>query len=166
MAQPLNHPSKGGLRAACLRGPLWRHLGMGSPTGRSAFAPVSKLVPAWIAGRRTLKDGRMLVKCLKNRLDDHIPFFTSDDLPHYANALLDAYGQKIEPPLEGRAARFRDWWLPPRWPLEGPLTGNPPSNGGPTRSTSQQLRDPARKWPSESGPGPSKGHLSRPRGPF
>jgi len=105
--------------------------------GAIAFAPVRntqpleraarpsrgcKIVPVWVAGKRTLKDGKKLVKCLKNRLDEHIPFFTSDDLPHYANALLDVYGLKIEPPLEGRAARLRGWWLPPR-------TGNPPSKG-------------------------------------
>ena len=79
-----------------------------------AFAPVSKVVPAWVAGRRTLKDGKMLVKCLKNKLDDHIPFFTSDDLPHYANALLDVYGQKIEPSRTGKPGRPRkSYKIPP-----------------------------------------------------
>ena len=104
--------------------------------GAIAFAPVSKLVPAWplegplwVAGKRTLKDGKKLIKCLKNRLDTNIPFFTSDDLPHYANALLDVYGQKIEP------AR----------------TGNPPSKGDlPGRPRA------AYKVPPESGP--SRGH--------
>jgi len=78
--------------------------------GAIAFAPVCKLVPAWVAGKRTLKESRTLVKRLKNRLDGHIPFFTSDDLPHYADALLFVYGHTI---------------VPPRWPLEGPLTGKP-----------------------------------------
>ncbi len=72
-----------------------------------AFAPVSKLVPAWVAGKRTLSEGRKLVKCLKNRLDGHIPFFTSDDLPHYADALLAVYGQTIEPPRTGKQGRPR-----------------------------------------------------------
>ena len=102
-----------------------------------AFAPMSKLVPAWVAGKRTLADGKKLIKCLKNRLDAHIPFFTSDDLPHYANALLDVYGQTIEPPLEG--------WLPVRWPRSGPLTGRP---GRPRN---------AYKVPPESGPAPRTG---------
>jgi hypothetical protein len=31
-------------------------------------------------------------------LDSHIPFFTSDDLPHYADALLAAYGVWVTPP--------------------------------------------------------------------
>ena len=39
-----------------------------------AFAPVSKIVPAWVAGKRSLAMGRQLVKCLKNRLDEHIRF--------------------------------------------------------------------------------------------
>jgi IS1 family transposase len=73
-----------------------------------AFAPVSKLVPAWVAGKRTLTDGKKLIKCLKNRLDEHIPFFTSDDLPHYANALLDVYGQTVEPLHTGKPGRPRN----------------------------------------------------------
>ena len=72
-----------------------------------AFAPVSKLVPAWVAGKRTLTDGKKLVRCLKNRLDDHLPLFTSDDLPHYAHALLAIYGQPIEPPQTGKPGRPR-----------------------------------------------------------
>jgi transposase-like protein len=47
-----------------------------------AFAPMSKLVPAWLASKRTLNDGKKFIQGLKNRLDAHIPFFTSDDLPH------------------------------------------------------------------------------------
>lgn len=72
-----------------------------------AFAPLSKLVPAWVAGKRTLQESRQLVECLKNRLDDHIPFFTSDDLPHYAEALLEVYGQTIVPARTGKPGRPR-----------------------------------------------------------
>ena len=79
-----------------------------------AFAPVSKLVPAWVAGKRTLKESKQLVKCLKNRLDGHIPFFTSDDLPHYADALLEVYGQTLEPPRTGKRGRPRQAYkIPP-----------------------------------------------------
>ena len=58
----------------------------------TAFDPVCKLIPAWVVGKRTLRDARTLIKRLKSRLDPHIPFFTSDDLPHYADALLAEYG--------------------------------------------------------------------------
>ena len=64
----------------------------------TAFDPVSKLVPAWRIGKRTLVEAHRFVKTLKSRLDGHIPFFTSDDLPHYADALLVAYGLKVTPP--------------------------------------------------------------------
>jgi IS1 family transposase/transposase-like protein len=79
-----------------------------------AFAPLSKIVPAWVAGKRTLRMGRQLVKTLKNRLDAHIPFFTSDDLPHYADALLEVYGQTVQPPRTGQRGRPREpYKVPP-----------------------------------------------------
>jgi IS1 family transposase len=69
-----------------------------------AFSPVCKLVPAWVVGKRTLRNARRLVFRLKSATDGHIPFFTSDELPHYADALLDAYGV---------------WYTPPRRPGRG-----------------------------------------------
>jgi transposase-like protein len=48
----------------------------------SAFSPVDKLVPAWVVGKRTLRHARKLVFRLKSATDGHIPFFTSDELPH------------------------------------------------------------------------------------
>jgi IS1 family transposase len=54
---------------------------------------VFKLVPAWVVGKRTLHDARRLVFRLKSTTGGHIPFFTSDELPHYADALLDVYGE-------------------------------------------------------------------------
>lgn len=79
-----------------------------------AFAPMSKLVPAWLAGKRTLADGRRFIKCLKNRLDGHIPFFTSDDLPHYERVLLEVYGHTVQPPRTGKPGRPRDaYQVPP-----------------------------------------------------
>ena len=63
----------------------------------TAFDPVSKLVPAWRIGKRTLVEAHGFVKTLKSRLDAHLPFFASDDLPHYADALLVAYGVKVTP---------------------------------------------------------------------
>jgi hypothetical protein len=35
-----------------------------------------------------------------------IPFFTSDELPHYADALLEVYGQSVQPPRQGTRGRF------------------------------------------------------------
>ena len=63
-----------------------------------AFDPVYKLVPIWVVGKRTLTSAKKLISRLKNRLDGHIPFFTSDELPHYADALLAVYGIWVTPP--------------------------------------------------------------------
>lgn len=70
-----------------------------------AFSPVFKLVPAWVIGKRTLRDARRLIFRLKSATDSHIPFFTSDDLPHYADALLDAYGVTVTPRRRGKRGR-------------------------------------------------------------
>jgi IS1 family transposase/transposase-like protein len=71
-----------------------------------AFSPVCKLVPAWVVGKRTLRHARRLVFRLKSATDGHIPFFTSDELPHYADALLEVYGQWVQPPRNGTRGRF------------------------------------------------------------
>jgi len=78
-----------------------------------AFSPVFKLVPAWVIGKRTLRDARRLIFRLKSATDGHIPFFTSDDLPHYADALLDAYGVTVTPRRRGKRGR---WPLPRKQP--------------------------------------------------
>jgi IS1 family transposase len=71
-----------------------------------AFSPVYKLVPAWVVGKRTRRYARRLVFRLKSATDGHIPFFTSDALPHYAKALLDVYGIWITPPRKGPRGRL------------------------------------------------------------
>jgi IS1 family transposase len=80
----------------------------------TAFDPIHKLVPAWRVGRRTLTDAKQFIKALKLRLDSPIPFFTSDDLPHYADALLAAYGIWVRPPRRFNRGR------PPTAHLEAP----------------------------------------------
>jgi IS1 family transposase len=76
----------------------------------TAFDPVHKLVPTWRVGKRTGGDAQKFVNTLKNTLDTHIPFFTSDDLPHYAEALLETYGEWYTPPRQGA----RGPWPAPR----------------------------------------------------
>lgn len=71
-----------------------------------AFSPVCKLVPAWVVGKRTLGNARKLVFRLKSATDEHIPFFTSDELPHYADALLEVYGELKTPARRGSRGRF------------------------------------------------------------
>ena len=71
-----------------------------------AFSPVCKLVPAWVVGKRTLRHARRLLFRLKSATDGHIPFFTSDALPHYADALLEVYGVWGTPPRQGTRGRL------------------------------------------------------------
>jgi IS1 family transposase/transposase-like protein len=79
-----------------------------------AFAPECKLVLAWVVGKRTLREAKQLIKDLKTSLDEHLPFFTSDNLPHYADALLDEYGELYQPPKpEGPGRPPLPYKIPP-----------------------------------------------------
>jgi hypothetical protein len=71
-----------------------------------AFSPVYKLVPAWVVGKRTLPHARKLVFRLKSATDGPIPFFTRDELPHSAEALLHVYGVWTTPPRCGQRGRL------------------------------------------------------------
>lgn len=71
-----------------------------------AFSPVCKLVPAWVVGKRTLPHARRLVFRLKSTMDAQLPFFTSDELPHYADALLEVFGEWVQSPRQGVRGRF------------------------------------------------------------
>ena len=82
----------------------------------TAFDPVHKLVPMWRVGKRTGGDAQKFINALKNTLDAHIPFFTSDELPQYAEALLEVYGEWYTPPRRGTRG---PWPAPRKRPLAG-----------------------------------------------
>lgn len=71
-----------------------------------AFAPVWRLVLAFVLGKRDQQTANLLLDRLVHVTDDHIPFFTSDQLPEYRTALLKAYGQWIKPIRRGNRGRF------------------------------------------------------------
>jgi len=71
-----------------------------------AFSPVDKVVPAWVVGKRTLRYARRLLFRLQSATDGSIPFFTSDELPHDAHALLEVYGVWDTPPRQGTRGRL------------------------------------------------------------
>lgn len=71
-----------------------------------SFDPRTKVLPAWVVGKRTRKNARQLVEKVKACSDGHIPFFSSDELKHYQNALLQAYGIR-EPNPQGPRGRGR-----------------------------------------------------------
>ena len=57
-----------------------------------AFAPTWRLVAAFVVGNATRSTLTMLLERLQAVSCGYIPFFTSDQLPHYAHALLHVYG--------------------------------------------------------------------------
>lgn len=66
-----------------------------------AFAPVWRLVVAFVIGKRTQENANLLLARVAQVTDTHIPFFTSDQLPEYKNRLLHTYGQWYTPPRRG-----------------------------------------------------------------
>lgn len=71
-----------------------------------AFAPVWRLVLAFVVGKRCQASADLLVDRVKDVTDEHIPFFTSDQLPHYEDALLHTYGTWVQPERKGNRGRF------------------------------------------------------------
>jgi len=57
-----------------------------------AFAPEWRLVLAFVVGKREQPQANLLIERLKAVSCGFMPFFTSDQLPHYAQALLHGYG--------------------------------------------------------------------------
>lgn len=71
-----------------------------------AFAPVWRLVLAFVVGKRNQESADLLLDRVKDVTDEHIPFFTSDQLPEYAEALLHTYGTWVQPERCGSRGRF------------------------------------------------------------
>lgn len=70
--------------------------------------PRSKVVVNFIVGRHNRKNANKLVVGIRDRSDVHIPLFTSDELKHYDDALLFAYGIRKEFPRTGKRGRPRN----------------------------------------------------------
>lgn len=71
------------------------------------FDPRHKVVIHFVVGRHDQTNANTLVAGIKQRADGHIPFFTSDELKHYDDALLESYGLRDEFPKTGQAGRPR-----------------------------------------------------------
>lgn len=61
----------------------------------------------FVVGRHNQANANQLVAGIKNRSDGHIPLFTSDELKHYDDAILEAYGIRHEFPRTGARGRPR-----------------------------------------------------------
>jgi len=73
----------------------------------TVFDPVHKLVPAMLVGERTEEEAMGLLTRLRERLAEGVlPLFTSDSLPHYVEAILQTFGEWIQPERKGNRGRF------------------------------------------------------------
>jgi hypothetical protein len=57
-----------------------------------AFAPEWRLAAAFVVGKRDQAHANVLLERVHAVSCGYIPFFTSDQLPHYTHALLHVYG--------------------------------------------------------------------------
>jgi IS1 family transposase len=71
------------------------------------FDPRHKVVIYFVVGRHNQANANQLVAGVKQRSEGHLPFFTSDELKHYDDALLEAYGLRHEFPRTGKRGRPR-----------------------------------------------------------
>jgi hypothetical protein len=60
-----------------------------------------------IIGDRTLEQAEQFMKGLKSRMSKHKPLFVSDDLAHYAHALVHTYSTVVISPRTGKRGRPR-----------------------------------------------------------
>jgi IS1 family transposase len=71
-----------------------------------AFAPVWRLVLAFVIGKRDQAGADLLLSRVAHVTDEHIPLFTSDQLPEYRQALLNTYGEWYQPPRQGTRGAY------------------------------------------------------------
>jgi transposase-like protein/IS1 family transposase len=83
-----------------------------------AFAPVWRLVLAFVVGKRNQDSANLLLDRVAYVTDEHPPLFTSDQLPEYRTALLHTYGMWYQPQRKGNRGRHPK---PRRMPCPGLL---------------------------------------------
>jgi IS1 family transposase len=71
-----------------------------------AFAPVWRVVLAFVVGQRTQASANLLLERVAQVTDERIPFFPSDQLAEYRTALLPVYGQWYQPARHGSRGRY------------------------------------------------------------
>jgi IS1 family transposase len=71
-----------------------------------AFAPVWRVVLAFVVGKRTQKSANQLLDRMNFVTDNYLPLLTSDQLPEYAEALLHPFGRWFQPERQGTRGRY------------------------------------------------------------
>ncbi|MBF0462151.1 MAG: hypothetical protein HQL87_12220 [Magnetococcales bacterium] len=70
-----------------------------------AFAPEWRLFLGFVVGKRVQKNANILIKRVHHIINGRLPLFTSDQLPEYRTALLEAYGQWVQPERTSQRGR-------------------------------------------------------------
>jgi transposase-like protein len=83
-----------------------------------AFAPVWRLVLAFVVGKRDQDHANLLLDRVAYVTDEQLPLFTSDQLREYRTALLHTYGVWQQPQRKGNRGRYPK---PRRMPCAGLL---------------------------------------------
>lgn len=78
-----------------------------------AFDAVTKIVLAYVIGKRTLSNAVQLLKEVK-KVADMPELFSSDQLSHYANAILQVYGNKSTRDITGQDTQLKPKLVPPK----------------------------------------------------
>lgn len=73
----------------------------------TALDAQTRLIVCFAIGDRTLEECRAFLKELALRLDGEKPLFTSDELPHYTDALLETFHNIESPEPTGKRGRPR-----------------------------------------------------------
>jgi hypothetical protein len=71
------------------------------------------VIPAIVPGKKDLKCAISLVKEVKERTDETIPFFTSDERSDFTTAILEAYGKEEKSEYCGRGRPLKPKKIPP-----------------------------------------------------
>jgi IS1 family transposase len=79
------------------KGDCWDHV---------ALDPEHRLVVSLVVGRRTAEHTRLLVEDFRDRTEGRLMnLMTSDELPAYAEAIREVYGEEVRPARSGRPGR-------------------------------------------------------------
>ncbi|MBF0584158.1 MAG: helix-turn-helix domain-containing protein [Magnetococcales bacterium] len=94
------HTKEGNLEAAKLF-----HETYGDAWVWVAFAPEWRLFLGFVIGKRTQNNANIMIKRVHHIINGRLPLFTSDQLPEYRTALLEAYGQWVQPERTSQRGR-------------------------------------------------------------
>jgi IS1 family transposase len=74
----------------------------------------TRLMICFLIGNRTLEESKEFFRDLSGRFEGEKPLFTSDELPHYADAIMEQFHHVVFPEVSGNRGRPRK----PYWEID------------------------------------------------